>query len=227
MKLATYIADWERRFRTSFGDRIDTPGQRLLSTLHFELFDHALLRHLWTNLDQVAPGVYRSNQPGPARVKRYAGMGIKTILTLRGRAQRAHYLFEAEACARHGIELIDVSLHAKKACDRDEMLRLIALFRTLDRPFLMHCKSGADRAGLASVLYLMTQEGKTLAQARPHLGPRYLHLKGSKAGVLDHMLDMYAERDAHAPIGIEEWIAREYDPDALTRSFESLRAKKS
>ncbi|WP_319825391.1 protein tyrosine phosphatase [Thalassovita sp.] len=225
MRIAKRIADWERRFRTSFGDRIDTPGQRLLSSVHFELFDHALLRHLWTNFDTVAPGVFRSNQPGPARVGRYARRGIRTILTLRGTAQRAHYLFEAEACADHGITLMDVTLHAKKPCDRDQMLRLIGLFRSLDRPFLMHCKSGADRAGLASVLYLMTQEGMPLEQARRHLGLRYLHLKGSRAGVLDHMLDMYAARTAVDPIGIEDWIATEYDPDTLARSFAALKGR--
>lgn len=226
MKLARSIADWERRFRTSFGDRIDTPGQRLLSSVHFELFDHALLRHLWTNLDQIAPGAYRSNQPGPARVARYARMGIKTIVTLRGRALRAHYLFEQEACARHGIDLIDVSLHAKKPCDRDEMLRLIDMFPSLPRPFLMHCKSGADRAGLASVLYLMTQEGQALAQARSHLGPRYLHLKGSKAGVLDHMLDLYEAHNIRTPINIRDWIATEYDAQELAHSFAALRAQR-
>lgn len=219
MSLGRRIADWERRFRTSFGDRIDTPGQRLLSSVHFELFDHALLRHLWTNLDQIAPGVYRSNQPGPARVARYARMGIKTIVTLRGQADRAHYLFEKEACDRHGITLIDVTLHAKKPCDRDEMLRLIDLFPTLPRPFLMHCKSGADRAGLASVLYLMTQEGQSLQQARRHLSWRYLHLKGSRAGVLDHMLELYAADTAQAPIPIRDWIASKYDAQALAASF--------
>ncbi|MBA84706.1 protein tyrosine phosphatase [Thalassobius sp. S69A] len=219
MKLSQAIAEWERRFRTSFGDRIDTPRQRLLSSIHFELFDHALLRHLWTNLDQIAPGAYRSNQPGPARVARYARMGIKTIVTLRGRAQRAHYLFEQEACARHGIDLIDVSLHAKKPCDRDEMLRLIDIFPSLPRPFLMHCKSGADRAGLASVLYLMTQEGLSLEQARPHLGLRYLHLKGSRAGVLDHMFKQYAADTAQTPTPIRDWIATKYDAQALADSF--------
>ena len=223
MKLTQRIADWERRFRTSFGDRIDTPGQRLLSSVHFELFDHALLRHLWTNQAQIAPGVFRSNQPGPARVARYARDGIKTIVTLRGTAQRAHYLFEEEACKRHGITLIPVSLHAKKPCERDEMLRLIALFPTLERPFLMHCKSGADRAGLASVLYLMTQMEQPLEQARKQLGLRHLHVKSSKAGVLDHMLDMYAARNAQSPISITDWIATEYDADVLAREFAALR----
>ena len=62
----TYLSDLERKLRTSFGTDLSTPSGRRAAYLNFHLMDHAFLRVLWTNLDTVAPGVYRSNQPSPA-----------------------------------------------------------------------------------------------------------------------------------------------------------------
>lgn len=58
----------------------------------------------------------------------------------------------------------------------------------IDGPFLMHCKSGSDRAGLASALYLLDQ-GRPVAEARKMMSLRYLHLANSDAGILDVMLE--------------------------------------
>ena len=46
--------------------------------------DHGFLRIWWHNLHEVAPGMWRCNQPGPSRVRAAAGMGIRTIINLRG-----------------------------------------------------------------------------------------------------------------------------------------------
>jgi len=53
-------------------------GQRRRAFWANQFLDHAILRHVWSNFDQIAPGVYRSNQPGHWRLKRYAKMGIHT-----------------------------------------------------------------------------------------------------------------------------------------------------
>jgi protein tyrosine/serine phosphatase len=87
----------------------------------------------------------------------------------------------------------------------------------------MHCKSGADRAGLASAIYLMVMMGQDVDAARKMLSPRYIHLRFTKTGVLDMMLDHYAARNAASPIGFEDWIDREYDADALQAAFDAGR----
>ena len=92
-------------------------------------------------------------------------------------------------------------------------------FDTLPRPFLMHCKSGADRAGLASALYLLDQCGASVGDAREMLSFRYLHLRRTATGVLDHMLDLYAARLNDGPIPVRAWIANEYDPEAVAASW--------
>lgn len=222
-RLFNAIHERERRFRRSFGRDIETPGERWKSRLHFELLDHAVLRHLWTNFAEIAPGAYRSNHPGHGRLKRYKAKGIRTVISLRGHSDWSHTLFERESCAKLGLTLRAISLNARKAPERQNLQELIALFRDVHKPFVMHCKSGADRAGLASVIYLMVIEGRSLEQARPHLSWRFLHLRSTKTGVLDELLDAYAPFEAHK--GFETWLAEDYDPAAVTAAFAARRSK--
>ncbi|MEC7298315.1 MAG: hypothetical protein VXW43_06515 [Pseudomonadota bacterium] len=88
----------------------------------------------------------------------------------------------------------------------------------------MHCKSGADRSGLAAALWLITYEGETVAQARRMLSPRYIHFKWTKTGVLDHILDCYEARLARGQISFEDWIRSEYDHQDMQRSYLTRKA---
>ncbi len=218
-RIGRKLKQWEVALRTSWGDDISTPRLRRQAEWHFELMDHAFLRRLWTNFDEVAPGVYRSNQPDRARFARLKAQGIRTVLNLRGTAEQSHYLFEREACDELGLTLIDIQLHARKPAQPERLLDLIEAFRTAERPMVMHCKSGADRAGLAAAIYLIAIEGRPVAEARKHLSLRYIHVKWSKTGICDHLLDTYEARAARSPISFEDWVANEYDPEALAESF--------
>jgi protein tyrosine phosphatase (PTP) superfamily phosphohydrolase (DUF442 family) len=224
-RLGKTIKTWEVALRTCWGDDISTPALRRQALWHFHLFDHAWLRILWTNFDEVAPGVYRSNQPDPARLSKLCDMGIRTIVNLRGTPRQSHYLFEAESCAALGLTMVDFQLHARRAAPRSELLALIETFRTAEKPLLMHCKSGADRAGLAAAIYLLAIEGRSVAEARRQLGPRYVHFRWSQTGICDHLLDAYEARLATGAIGFEDWIATEYDPAVLEADFAAKRAR--
>lgn len=191
----------------------------------YHLFlDHGILRLWWTNMAAVAPGIWRSNHPLPSRIPAIAALGVRDILSLRGAKTSPNYLLEKEACDAAGIRLHTVSLTARSAPPKAELLALLDHFARLPRPFLMHCKSGADRAGLASALYLLTQ-GTPLAEARRQLSPRYLHFRWTKTGILDHILDLYGVRLTQGPITIAGWIAAEYDAAAATQSLAALRAR--
>lgn len=214
----------EREYRNSFGDNITDPEERRRSEWHLNWMDHGILRKRWHNFAKVAPGVYRSNHPNHERFEAYAAMGIKAVLNLRGSAQQSHYLFEVESCEKLGLTLVTSQMAARRAPRVDELVELLSAFETIERPFLMHCKSGADRTGLAAAIYLMVHEGEPLEVARKELSVRFLHFRKSKTGVLDHLLDVYAERIAQSPIAIDDWIRTEYDPAALTDSFAAKQA---
>lgn len=101
----------------------------------------------------------RANQPSPEAIARYAEMGIKTILNLRGKADTGYYALEREACERHGIALVDQRMHSREPPSKAQVHAAKALFESIQYPALMHCKSGADRAGAMAVLYKHFQNG--------------------------------------------------------------------
>ncbi|SFJ20867.1 tyrosine-protein phosphatase [Celeribacter neptunius] len=215
----------ERAEVGQFGNDVSTPRTRHLAMWHFHLFDHAFLRGLWTNLHEIAPGVWRSNQPSPRRIARYARMGIKTILSLRGDKDVSFNLLEQQACDAHGITLITTNKAAARgALAGKDYVALIDLLASLEKPFLIHCKSGADRAGLASALYLLHCEGATIKEAKKMLSWRFMHLKSTKTGILDHILRLY-EQDvaARGPIPIRDWFEHDYDI-RKARQFKTLRS---
>lgn len=193
--------------------------------LHLVFVDHGFLRWLWHNTEEIAPGVWRSNQPDRRRLRRWKKSGIRSVLSLRGDHDGAVARIERAACAELGLGFSYTGLSATSAPRREVLLDLFARFRRIERPFVMHCKSGADRTGLAATLYMVGIEGQPTAQARRQLSLRFMHSKWTRAGVIDHLFDLYEARQAESPIGIEDWIAQEYDPAELTRSFARRRGR--
>lgn len=213
----------EHGLRRRYGRDISTPAARRRAWWHFQLLDHAFLRSFWWNLDQVAPGVWRSNQPSQGRLKRYKKMGIRSIINLRGKVKHSPYLFEREACEQLGLTLHDITLSARKLVPREDIQQLIALMRAAEKPFLLHCKSGSDRAGFASAIYLAVIEGVPVSEARKQLHWKYLHLKNDDTGILDYVFDAYEAETAETPMDFETWLNTRYDDRALTRAWKANR----
>ncbi|WP_371225870.1 tyrosine-protein phosphatase [Roseovarius sp. 2305UL8-3] len=220
MKLIKRIGDWERETRAYYNTDLSTPENRRRAHIYNMWFDHAVLRKFWTNFYPVAPGVYRSNQPTHERFVKMKAMGIRSVLNLRGAGGAAHYLVEEESCRKLGLTLVNCTMHARYAAPREDIQAVIRAFREIEKPFVMHCKSGADRAGFAAALYLLVIEGRPMAEARKMLGVKYVHLKWSRTGVLDFILDLYEARNAREPIGFEDWIATEYDHLEVQTQYE-------
>lgn len=201
---------------------ITNPAERRRSWLYFQFIDHGFLRYLWTNFDEIAPGVFRSNHPHPARLAAYRARGILGVLNLRGVTKHPPYLIEEEACAKLGLTLVSVAFAARAAPRVERLQELFDAFDTIPRPFVIHCKSGADRAGMVSALYMLDQ-GAPLKEARKHLSLRYLHLKFTKTGIQDAFLDLYETRLEQGPISLRHWALTEYKPEDLRRLFATRR----
>ncbi len=220
-----FLEDRERAWRESFGDDISTPQARQVAMRHFNWVDHGILRKRWTNFALVSDGVYRSNQPSPERLRDYHARGIRAVLNLRGTSRYSYYLFERETCDKLGLELADINLSATELPTLETINRLETLFRTLPRPFVMHCKSGADRAGFASALYLLLIDGAPIEAAQKQLSLRFLHLKNTSKGILDHCLEEYRRRNAAEPIAFRDWLDSAYDPSGMKRRFDARRGR--
>jgi len=207
----------------SRGRRAYLPGMADAATwLNALAIDHAALRIAWRNLSEVAPGrLYRSNHPLPGALRRLvARHGIRTVINLRG--QRAHCgadaLSRTEA-ARLGLVHHDAPLESRGAPHRDRLLRLIGLFRESPEPILVHCKSGADRAGLAAGVWLAAN-GAPPEQAAAQLSWRFGHVARSRTGILDAFFALWAAHHRrHPDVAFQRWLAETYDEEALRRSF--------
>lgn len=225
-RLIADVRQREKRLAWSFGRDIASPGGRRAAWLHANLVDHAFLRHAWTNLAEFAPGAWRSNQPGPARVARYASMGIRTIVSLRGPTRYSYALFEEEACARHGIAFHPRKLSAGGLRPASELLDLLNLFAEAQHPILIHCKSGADRAGFAAALYLLDRTDTPVETAAAQLHWRYLHFDNARTGILDFAIRTYGRARAERGLSLRAWLATEYDHAQLTAQFRAERGRR-
>lgn len=219
MGLGDRIKQFERDLRAHFNVDPAIPGNERRARIYNRYFDHAILRGLWTNEAEIAPGVFRSNHPTHERFEKMPQRGIRTVLNLRGESVSAHYLSEKASCEALGLNLVNATLHARQAASRDEILHLIEVFRRIEKPFVMHCKSGADRAGFASAVYLLVIEGRPVADARKMLHWRFMHIRNSKVGILDYILDCYEARRLKGAISFEDWIATEYDHEDIQTRF--------
>lgn len=181
--------------------------------------DHAFLRKLVKNRHWVDARLMRGNQPSPAQLAELRAQGIKTIINLRG-GDGSFALLEREACASLGLDLVDLIVTSREVPSRERVLNAKKMFESIEYPAFMHCKSGADRAGLMSVLYAHFVLGQPIAQAKEQLAWKYLHAKIGKTGVLDYMFERYLA-DAE-PLGISfiDWVKSDaYDPAAMKADF--------
>ena len=190
---------------------------------NFAWVDHDILRRRFHNFHEIGEGAYRSNHPSYDRFRDYAQMGIKTVLNLRGVSKDPFHAFEVEWCKEFGLTLVSIQMYAQDAPSKAALNDLLDAFETMERPFLVHCKSGADRTGLAAAIYKLIYEGATIEDAKDCLRFKYHHIRRSGAGILDHFLELFEGAHLETGVDIVEWINGDYDPDALTASFAAKR----
>jgi protein tyrosine/serine phosphatase len=220
------IAGSYRKCRRAFAERSPLWLRRLVSPVleYYDLFmvDHGIFRSLYSNTHQVTPDLWRSSQPAPYQIRRFARRGVRTVINLRGKRDCGSYRLEAAACERYGVKLIDFPYaRSRSAPNRLDLARIKALFDEIEYPALVHCKSGADRAGLVSSLYLLFKEGRPAEQAMDQLHIRYGHIKQAETGVLDYFFEQYLAYNHQTPTPFPLWVEAAYDSEGLKRSFRS------
>ena len=199
---------------------LTTAWGRLHARLRYLWDDHAWLRLWIRNSHWVTPELARSSQPWPFQFKRWRDRGIRTVVSLRGDHHKAHRVLETAACKDLGLELKDLDLRSREAPTLEQVLAAKQVFESIDYPCLIHCKAGADRAGMAAVLYLHFRHGQPIAEARRQLSLQFGHFRQGRTGILDHVLDRYIADAAVTGESFLQWVSRpDYDPKAIKAGF--------
>jgi len=201
---------------------LSTAGGRRKTYLDYLWNDHAYLRLGFQNAHWISDELVRTNQPWPHQLAAWKERGVKTIINLRGGFDASFHALEKDACSRLGLEMVDFTITSREVPSRERVLGARRLFETIAYPALMHCKSGADRAGIMSVFYMHFRKGKTIREALDQLHLRYLHVKQGKTGVLDYTFERYLAEGEPAGLSFLEWVESPmYDPAGMKAQFRS------
>lgn len=144
------------------------------------------------NFHKVDNSVFRSGQLFTFNMPYYVEKhGIKSIINLRGVSQRDWYKDETNYANSLGIKHYNYGFSDRKVQSIEKMNRLVELIKKAPKPVLIHCKAGADRASLASALYLL--DVKNDKQASEQISLRYGHFPwlGSKTKAMDKSYENY------------------------------------
>ncbi|WP_374674827.1 tyrosine-protein phosphatase [Ideonella sp.] len=197
---------------------------RLWAWLDMHLVDHGFVRAVYNNFHDLGGGMYRLSQPSPAQIRAYhRRLGIRTIVNLRGDHGYGSYPMEVETCRELGIRLVDHRMFSRQPPSPETVEATRQLFDSIEYPALLHCKSGADRAGIASVLYRHFRMGVPIAEARRELNWRFGHFNFGKTAVLDYFFDRYLQDNAREPIPFIDWVRQRYDKRTLHQAFNRQR----
>jgi len=178
----------------------------------------------------LAGRVYRSAQLSAGELeKTVRAYGIRTVINLRGSAPPIDwYLDECRVTYRLGICQEDIGLQATRFPSVSEVRRLVDVLDHCEYPVLLHCRQGADRTGLASVIYCYLQTDLKVEEARRQLSWRYGHLGLNHTDRLDQFLDLYAHWLAtndrvHSAQAFRQWLWTPNCPGKYSSRIEILQ----
>jgi protein tyrosine/serine phosphatase len=199
---------------------LDTRSGRFAAHLDFLVKDYAFFRVPYPNAHWIGRDLVRSSQPWPFQLRRWRDLGIRTIINLRGQEKGSHSLLERDACHRLGLTLVEFKLWSRAAPTRAMIEGAKTLFETSQYPVLIHCKSGADRAGLMAVLYRHFQLGESVRDALRELHWTRGHAKAGLTGVLDYFFERYLAEGEPQGLSLLDWVRLPgYDPTAINQAF--------
>ncbi len=183
------------------------------------LVDHGIFRLVYLNKHRLSPEAFRAAQPAPHDIRRFARQGVRTVLNLRGERDCGAYRLERKACTAAGIELVNFKLFSRALPNKATVKAAAELLQTLRYPMAMHCKSGADRVGLMSVLYRHLRQGEPMDVAKRQLSWRFGHFSSADTGILDAFFESYVAFNRVTPIKFLDWVDQHYHPDEVRASF--------
>ncbi|HEY1684086.1 MAG TPA: tyrosine-protein phosphatase [Tepidisphaeraceae bacterium] len=139
----------------------------------------------------IANEAYRSAQPSPAFLKKIVAQNhIRSIIKFNREVESSWSQEEFSEAKKLGVDIFYIPIGVSELPSRNDMIHILSAIDHAPRPLLVHCKTGADRTGLASVLLAM-QAGESFQEARnQQLRLRYGHI-GQIGADVDDVLTQY------------------------------------
>ncbi len=204
---------------------------RFFQILEALFYDHSFLTIFRLNFHKVDSDLYRSAQPNPYQLKKIiAEKNIKTVFNLRGDEDIAILNLEREVCKKQGITLVEEKFFSRRILSYETLIKAKKILESIEYPVLIHCKAGADRTGMISVLYLHFIKNLPLHVAKQKelkLFP-YGHFNFGKTGILDWFFDQFLKHQKTNPnANLLEWsksidaeeLKKQYKPNSLWDFF--------
>jgi protein tyrosine/serine phosphatase len=205
------IAAWDRPIAGSW--------QRFRAWMSMIFVDHGIFRLFYLNRHSVDGRLFRAAQPWPHQIARFAREGGQSIVYLRGGKEHGSWPLEKEAAEAHGLAIEEFTARSREAPSKEALLEAADFFERLRYPALIHCKSGADRAGFVAALYVLVHLKRPAAEAMRQLDARYGHFRWSKTGILDRFFEAYRDEGEGRGLAFRDWVVTTYDPEKLARDF--------
>lgn len=205
-------------WRGLWPQRMDRRWARLAAWVDLLFVDLGLLRLPVNRPVEVTAGIWRSNQPTPWRLKALAQRGFKSVLNLRGEGRSGAFHLERYHADQLGLALYSLKLSSRRAPTVEQLQQLQVWLDSAPKPMLLHCKSGADRAGLVAAIALL-QRGVEPDIAAEQLSWRYLHIRNAPTGMMDHFVQCYADQGYAKDISYRDWVEQVYDREQTRCSF--------
>ncbi|HEY3319150.1 MAG TPA: sulfur transferase domain-containing protein [Planctomycetota bacterium] len=164
------------------------------------------------NFREVSPGkCYRSGQMSAAHLATHIReSGIKCVINMRGgSANDPWHAAEERTCKEAGCVYLSLSLTLGRLVSPNDLSALVAQIDAGPYPILLHCKSGSDRAGLASVLYRVLKENQPLDEAlSSQLSMRFGHMPVGDGTSVDELFKLY--KQTSNGLDLRTWIRDVY-----------------
>ena len=148
------------------------------------------------NFHTVVPGeLYRSAQPTATLIAEYQeNYGIKTIINLRGENIGSDwYDAEVAEASKLGVAHVDIRMSARREMTMEQFNQIIDAFQKAEKPILVHCKSGSDRSGLVSALYVaaVAKLGEEAAESQMSFWYGHIPLSVSARYAMDRSFETF------------------------------------
>ena len=185
--------------------------------------DDGYVRLFYRNFFKVNDNLYRANHPMPWDVASYKKRGINSIINLRGdKNNMPATALERVACQQQDIPLHFISLSSRSAPSVETIDKIIHSLEQAEKPTLVHCKSGADRAGLVVTLYNLHFFPDMSIEDANQLRWYYGHFTLADTGVLDTFITHWKRyKDQHPEATFLQWVHTDYDRQAVRDEFKS------